>query len=83
MEIKLTYFKQSGKYYTSGKYNTNVPPHDVGTDRAIANMYAIADEVESMRSANKLPGLNHGASFFILVDCEDGFPCLLRPVGEQ
>lgn len=81
MEVKLTYFKQSGKYYTTGTYNSEVEPYNVGTERKIANMCGIVDEVKDKRLMNNLPGLNCGDSFFILVDCEDGYPCLLHPVG--
>lgn len=48
-KVKLTYFKQSGKYYSEGDYVTHQDLH-----------VRIVQEVWRMAKENKLPGLNDG-----------------------
>lgn len=61
MKVKLTYFKQSGKYYTDGEYDTNKEA-----------LYEIWDEVRSKQVAGELPGLIVGCTkFTILVEVPD------------
>lgn len=78
MKISLTYFKQSGKYYTSGEYNTQIPLHTIG----VANMYGITDEVKAMRELGKLPGVTDGSNFFIVINCDEGYPVLIHPLKD-
>ena len=55
MLVKLTYFKDTGKYYTSGEYET--VQSDLGD---------IWDEVRAMGRTKTLPGLCQGHSDFIV-----------------
>lgn len=58
MVVELTYFKISGKYYSTGSYMTNKE-----------HLFEIWNEVEKMLSAKRLPGLMVGHSpYHILVD---------------
>lgn len=76
LNVRLTYFKDSGKYYAHGFYNTNKP-----------HMFAIFDEVESMRDSGEvMPGLVGTWSGPILVDVEkhpNNHPCLIMPVEKS
>jgi len=69
-KVKLTYFKDSGKYYSEGEYLTSVAEyHD----------WMLYNEVKEMRALGKLPGLIEGATEFdILVTGEDVVPALLK-----
>lgn len=49
MKITLTYFQESGKFYSEGEYETDTPYHDVGA------------EVRRMLLAGNNPGLVEGA----------------------
>lgn len=72
MEVKLTYFKESGKYYSGGSYEAENKP-----------LFEIWDEVREMQAAGKLPGLVSGATEFIIsVDVpehEHAHPRLIIP----
>jgi len=58
MRVNLTYFKETGKYYSEGHYNTST-----------ADLFSIWDEVRRMRIFKTLPGLIIGHSnFIVLVD---------------
>ena len=58
MLVKLTYFKQSGKYYSEGTYTTN--RKDLGS---------IWYDVSLLMQDKELPGLTEGHSeFIVLVD---------------
>lgn len=46
MEVKLTYFKESGKYYTEGNYITQKK-----------EIFEIHDEVREMKAKRSLPGI--------------------------
>lgn len=46
MKVKLQYFKPSGKYYSSGEYETQ-----------LVHMFDIFEEVKEMTKCKKLPGL--------------------------
>lgn len=69
-KVELTYFKQTGKYYTSGEYQTEKTA-----------VYEIFAEVREMFIAGKLPGLVDGASeFYAVVNLPDhphGYPALI------
>ncbi len=47
--IKLTYFKESGKYYTVGEYYSE-----------LEWFFQIFDEVRDMKNKKRLPGLSSG-----------------------
>ena len=57
MKVNLTYFKDGGKYYSSGSYTT---------DEVL--LYRIFREVRAKVEAGKLPGLCDGAKFITLID---------------
>lgn len=58
MEVRLVYFKQSGKYYSRDKYKTNQ-----------TELYDIWAEIELLQLQGRLPGLVDGTrEFIILVD---------------
>jgi hypothetical protein len=62
MQVNLTYFKQSGKYYSCGHYHT--------TDSE--SLLDIWCEVENRRNDGVLPGLVNGHSeFMVLIDVPD------------
>jgi hypothetical protein len=56
MKVSLSYFKASGKYYSSGEYETNKE-----------DLWEIWNEVEDMLLAGKRPGLADGYGFNTLV----------------
>lgn len=76
--IKVTYFKPSGKYYT-----------DTMVDREVrveaGNSCNMNDVVAWLRGHQRyggggLPGLASGCwDGPILVDCSEGYPCLILP----
>lgn len=60
MKVKLTYFKESGKYYSGGALE--VPddlPHDIGGLKAgeVTPMFEIWDVVRHLLITRSLPGL--------------------------
>lgn len=68
MQVKLIYFKRTGKYYAEGGYTSRKEwPSDV------------YKEVRKMAEDNSLPGLIKGHSdFIVLVQPEDdGVPALI------
>lgn len=72
-KINLTYFKPSGKYYSTGEYFSHMQW-----------MYQVFEEVKFKRDYGKLPGLisGFGKDFIIYVDSEDhpnGYPGLIVP----
>ena len=61
MIVKLTYFKDTGKYYTEGSYSSTLD-----------NLGDIWHEVQNLRSNGALPGLTPGYPlFYILIDVPD------------
>ena len=63
MIIKLTYFKQSGKYYTA---------EDMYILEKDTPLYEIWAKVEQLKIDKKLPGLMEGHSdFIVLVDAPE------------
>jgi len=68
--VELTYFKETGKYYTSGSYFSKKE-----------FLQEIKEEVLEMIKAGKLPGLTQGSSEFIIhisvPEHLDNFPQLI------
>jgi hypothetical protein len=58
--VHLTYFKGSGKYYSSGQYQTS---HE--------ELHQIFQEVKGLVQSGQLPGLRQGASFNTLIEVPD------------
>lgn len=60
-KVKLTYFKDTGKYYSEGEYESRC-----------LQLYAIWDEVRDMLRKGKRPGLVDGHSFpYVLIEVPD------------
>lgn len=66
MKVKLTYFKNSGKYYSDGEYNTS-----------LENGYEIYGEVRSFQDIGILPGLSTGKWEGYILVAGDVVPALL------
>jgi len=56
MKVELTYFKASGKYYSSGSFETAHKP-----------LFEVWEEVEEMLDRGKRPGLIDGHSDFTVL----------------
>lgn len=69
-KVNLTYFKPSGKYYTSGSYFS---------EQSMAyNIYVEVEEWRRYFHKEDLPGLNVDSwEGYILVSPENNVPCLL------
>lgn len=76
-QVQFTYFKQSGKYYSSEYQEFSDPEYD--EEWYDTRVYEWAKYLQQNRT---LPGLREGggSEFFILVETEDGVPCLLMPL---
>ena len=78
------YFKPSGKFYASGKFNLETA--NCGTsEHPIAYMHTAVDYLEELRaSGNPMPGLmGSWKNGCIVVNCEDGFPVLINPLVKE
>ena len=68
--VELTYFKNTGKYYSIGGYHSYM-----------LHMHEIYQEVRELKELGKLPGLVNGAIHFIVLinvpDHEDNVPHLI------
>lgn len=62
-KVELTYFKPSGKYYSTGEY-TSTKDH----------LFQILEEVEAMFAEHKRPGLVDGPQSFITLVNVPGHP---------
>lgn len=61
MKVRIVYYKDTGKYYSEGYYESEKD-----------SMYEIFDEVRLMLVSGKRPGLVDGFSHFhVVVDCPD------------
>ncbi len=75
--LKITYFKRTGKYYTDATDDFTVDECEGGTPA----MYQLSDNIKAIRDSGDipLPGLCGGWDGFILIDCDNGYPCLIVP----
>ncbi len=77
MIVELTYFRQGGKYYSSGS---------ISVDRGLS-LYQIWDYIENLAYGRKLPDLIEGHyEFIVLINVpghEHDHPRLLIPPYEQ
>jgi hypothetical protein len=78
VEIHITYFKDTGKFYTAAVYPMEVELIN-GT---IVPMFKVSQHLKQLRQQSQLPGLVGGWDSFILIDAENGYPCLMLPGGE-
>lgn len=65
--IELTYFKDSGKFYSEAKFHTDVESFNVG------------QAVRNLRDRGTLPGLANGTWDGPILATDDGFPFLIMP----
>lgn len=80
--LEITYFKSNGKYYSetslTSKFST------LQSRPECIYMYEATDFLKVCRQKKTLPGLSEGGwDGFILVNCKEGFPCLILPVSEE
>lgn len=69
MKVSITYFKQSGKFYSQGEYESSC-----------TNMFTVFQEVRDLFAQDKRPGLVDGPmEFCAVVDSDDGYPALIFP----
>ena len=81
--IKFTYFKPSGKYYSEGSKVMAVEM--CGPESRTVYMDSVLSQVRQLiESGSPLPGLaGPWRDGFILVETEEGVPCLLMPQEES
>lgn len=79
--IRIVYFKPSGKFYTEAKATREF--RMVGNSHNVCNMSDVTAWIRGLRDAGgqeALPGLSgSGWDGPILIDSDDGFPCLIMP----
>jgi len=72
MIVQLTYFKSSGKYYSSGSYSTSKQ-----------HLFEVWEEVQVMANSRELPDLIRGHSDFTTLvrvpDHPNDYPQLITP----
>lgn len=75
--ITVKYFKASGKYYTDASFDVDSSFWLQSSPRII-NMTMVVAEFKRMRNEGQAPGLSSdGKEFFAVLDCHDGYPCLI------
>lgn len=71
MKVEIVYFKSSGKYYSTGEYETDCPG------------FRVHLEVIEMFRRGECPGLHDDSArrnqFYATVTAEDGVPRLVFP----
>lgn len=76
-KFDIQYFKVSGKYYGSEE-DFEYELDCCGTEDPSAYMSEMCDLLRQWNKEGKLPGLRSGTwNGPILVDCEQGYPCLI------
>lgn len=74
MLVKLLYFKQTGKYYSEGSYESKLTTSD--------SWYNVIKEIEEMFLRGERPGLCNGRqefdTFVGVVDHPDYYPVLIK-----
>ena len=78
-EFEVQYFKPSGKFYATGRLSLEVAV--VGS--AGPFMQEAVDHLSALRHRGPMPGLTGGWDGHILVDAEDGYPCLIPALPER
>ena len=73
-EIKLEYFKESGKYYTEGVYSTD-----------LEHVFEIVEEVKLLREQSMLPGIDcwEGYIYLNTEQVPNGYPVIIKPLQER
>lgn len=77
INVVLTYYKQSGKYYSTGYYHS-----------LCEHFFQLGDEVKEKQKSGTLPGLvsGGGKEFYIHVDApghENNVPRLIHPLKRE
>ncbi len=78
MQAELTYFKESGKYYTDG--NLQILPEEINDEGNLCLMFKLVDRVKELSTNKELPGVggNWLKEGHILIDVpEIGYPHLI------
>lgn len=82
-KFHITYFKPSGKFYTSATEEREIR---VCENTEVPYMNDYCSRIRGLRDSQGqegLPGLSgSGWDGFILVNCEEGYPCLILPPKE-
>lgn len=79
-EIKVSYFKPSGKYHIHTTFKKEF--ETINCDPYTVSMQSVVEHIKGIKSPQTLPGLiTSNWDGFILVDCEQGYPCLIVPEG--
>lgn len=75
--IEITYFKDSGKFYTSEEYEGEFQ----ATPHGNCYMDDVVQWINALKATNApMPGLSTcWKSGPIMVDCKEGYPCLILP----
>lgn len=78
-EIRLTYFKPSGKWYTEATLTLRTANCGTAT-HPCCYMNGVADLIRDSRDGGFLPGLTSGRwDGPILINCDQGYPVLVLP----
>lgn len=80
--IRLVYFKPSGKFYTESNYEFESKRQTDGNGPIMSDVVAQVRGWRDCGGQGSLPGLSaysDGWDGPILIDCEEGYPCLLMP----
>lgn len=78
--ILVTYFKANGKYYTDATFQREFRTVNDGKGVDMHDVTAYIRGERDSGGQEALPGLSgEGWDGFILVDCKQGYPCLILP----
>lgn len=76
VKVNITYFKQSGKYYTASEIMVPFKNH----------VHHLVESIKELRLQSKLPGVSSGKYFYIHLDCDElefGYPVLIKPLEKE
>ncbi len=80
--FRVVYFKPSGKFYVSDKFQLEVAM--CGPKQEVPYMQDAVDYLVDLRTAGqKMPGLSGIWRGPVFVDHEDGFPCLIPGLPDE
>ncbi len=73
--IKVTYFKDTGKYYTSEEFKGEFETAGQGCYMGSVKQHFLTQRHNGL----PMPGLSSSWKEYILIDCDEGFPILILP----